>query len=251
MASRYFRNTGNLSWATTTNWSATDGGASVGAIPTTADDVFFTSNSGNCNVGTNAVGLTLNCTGYTNTLTILTGITVTISGNVTLGSGMGLAVTGTGALTVSGTCTFISNGKTVPTLVITATSTFTPSGALNVTTLTLGACTFVGGTGWTAVTCSFPTAGSNTTFVSGTTYNITGTLQTTGADGGTHQLIKSSTPGSKTNINLTGNCNLGYMDCTDINATGRPIYTFNGTVTTCTNVFQLVDYIANPIESSF
>lgn len=247
MASRYFRNTGNTSWSVTTNWSATDGGASVGAIPTTADDVFFTSNSGSCTVNVAGVGLTINFTGYVNTITMTNGIT--ISSNITLASGMTIA--GTSAFTASGVCTFVAAGKTVPALVITAASTFTPSGTLNVTTLTLGGCTFSGATGWTAVTCSFPTTGSNTTFVSGTTYNVTGTLQTTGADGGTHMLIKSSTPGSKANINLTGNCNLGYMDCTDINATGRPIYSFNGTITTCTNIFSLVDYIANPIESSF
>jgi hypothetical protein len=50
MADYYFRNTGNNAWEVTTNWSASDGGPSIGAVPAVTDNVFFTANSGPCNV---------------------------------------------------------------------------------------------------------------------------------------------------------------------------------------------------------
>ena len=52
MAIYYFRNTGNTDWNTASNWSLNDGGTASGAIPTTTDDAYFTSNSGNCTVNT-------------------------------------------------------------------------------------------------------------------------------------------------------------------------------------------------------
>jgi hypothetical protein len=253
MASRYFRNTGNNSWIVATNWSATDGGASVGAAPTTADDVFFTALSGaTCNVGSNGVGLTLNCTGYTGTLTILTGITLTFTSNITLSSGMTFAVTGTGQLNINtGPCTLTTNGKTIPALQVASNAVITPSGALSVTTLNCGNCSFAGATGWTAGTFNVIGAGVTVTLAASTTYNVTGTFGCGSPDAGSHYLVKSGTPATKANINLTGIANLGWVDFTDINATGRKIYTFEGTVTTCTNVTQMIDRPVITTANSF
>jgi hypothetical protein len=109
MAIYYFRNTGDVNWGTASNWSLTDGGGATGAVPTAADDALFTANSGNCTVNaSNRVCKTLNFTGYTNTITMTFGITV--SGAVTLAAAMGVA--GTAALTVNTTATLTSNGKT-------------------------------------------------------------------------------------------------------------------------------------------
>lgn len=109
MATYYFRNTGDTNWGTASNWSLTDGGGATGAVPTAADDALFTANSGNCTVNaSNRVCKTLNFTGYTNTITMTFGITV--SGNVTLSATMGIA--GTANLTVNETSTLTSNGKT-------------------------------------------------------------------------------------------------------------------------------------------
>lgn len=108
MANRYFLNIG-ANWGDTANWSDTSGGTGGFSVPTNADDVFFDANSGNCTVNASArTAKTLNFTGYTNTITMTFGITV--SGNVTLAAGMGVA--GTAALTVNTTATLTSNGKT-------------------------------------------------------------------------------------------------------------------------------------------
>src|SRR4249919_2441483 len=94
MANRYFRNTGNTSWTVVTNWSATDGGVSVGAVPLATDDVFLTALSG-ATVNMNGAGvcLSFNCTGFTGTFAGASNLT--ISGNVTLSATMTITYTGT------------------------------------------------------------------------------------------------------------------------------------------------------------
>jgi hypothetical protein len=115
MADRYFINGGvDAKWSTSGNWSATDGGGASGVKPTAADGVFFTANSPVCTVDTAGVGLTLNFTGYANTITMTAGLT--ISGSVTLVAAMTIA--GASGLTINpattSTATLISNGKTWP-----------------------------------------------------------------------------------------------------------------------------------------
>jgi len=112
MAARYFINGGvDNNWSTSGNWSATDGGAGGETVPTASDNVFFTANSLNCTVNASArVALTLDFTGYTNTITMSQQITV--SGSVTLVAAM--TISGSGALIVSATSTLTSNGKTWP-----------------------------------------------------------------------------------------------------------------------------------------
>jgi fibronectin-binding autotransporter adhesin len=125
MAVYYFRNTGNVNWGIATNWSLTDGGGATGAIPTAADDAYFTSNSGNCTVNASArvckslVFSGVGAGNYAGTITMTNAITV--SGNVTLSATMTIA--GGGDLIINATGTMISNGKTWPNrLVIGGTS---------------------------------------------------------------------------------------------------------------------------------
>lgn len=112
MADRYFINGGvDNNWGNTANWSATSGGAGGASIPTAADAVFFDANSPNVTVNaSNRVCLSLNFTGYTNTITMT--FNITVSGSVTLVAAMGIA--STGALTVNATATLTSNGRTWP-----------------------------------------------------------------------------------------------------------------------------------------
>lgn len=114
MATYYFRNTGDVNWGTASNWSLTDGGGATGAVPTSADDAYFTSNSGNCTVNTSSrVCKTLIFSGvgagnYAGTFTMSQQLTV--SGSVTLSATM--TVAGTSTLVINATATLTSNGKT-------------------------------------------------------------------------------------------------------------------------------------------
>jgi len=104
MANRYWVNGGTGNWNSTTNWSATSGGASGASVPGTSDDVTFDGAGNSASLMT--VGYTINSltvtSGYTSTLTFTT-TTVNVNGNVSLGSAMTL--TGTGTLRVG----YVSN----------------------------------------------------------------------------------------------------------------------------------------------
>ena len=107
MALRYFLNIGP-NWGDTANWSDTSGGTGGFSVPTSADDVIFDGNSGDCIVNaTGRVCKTIDFTNYTNTITMTN--TITVSGNVTLGSGMSIA--GSANLIINETSTITSNGK--------------------------------------------------------------------------------------------------------------------------------------------
>lgn len=164
MATYYFRNTGDTNWGTASNWSLTDGGGATGAVPTSADDAYFTSNSGNCTVNASArVCKTLIFSGvgagnYSGTLTMT--FAITVSGSVTLSSTM--TITGAGALNIIATSTITSNGKIWP----------TPLAFGNIITVTLADNLTVNNN------VSFTFAGGATT-VNGNTMNIGGNLALT------------------------------------------------------------------------
>jgi len=50
MATRYWVGTGTWDASSTSNWSASSGGATGVSVPTTADDVIFDANSVFCNI---------------------------------------------------------------------------------------------------------------------------------------------------------------------------------------------------------
>lgn len=129
MASRYWVG-GSASWDSTagTKWATTSGGAGGAAVPTSADSVFFDANSGAVTVtigGGTVSAASINCTGFTGTLTGTSQIDV--YGSFTLVNSMTYTHTGTVRFLATGTLT--TAGKTFSTLQI--QSTVTLGDALN------------------------------------------------------------------------------------------------------------------------
>lgn len=109
MANRYWVG-GTATWDNTvgTKWAATSGGAGGASVPTSADDVFFdAASTGTCTIiSTNTGAKSIDCTGFTGTIT--GNGAITISGSVTLSAGMTFSHTGvktfnsTGVITSAG-----------------------------------------------------------------------------------------------------------------------------------------------------
>ena len=132
MADRYWVG-GTAAWDGTagSKWAATSGGTGGETVPTTADDVFFSSAStGTATIATGNTGAkSINCTGFTGTLTGTAAITV--AGSVTLVAGM--TYTHTGTVTFTGTGTLTTAGKTFSAVTIDASGfTVTLGDALNI-----------------------------------------------------------------------------------------------------------------------
>jgi hypothetical protein len=109
MAARYLVSGGTGNWNSTTNWSATSGGASGASFPVAADAVIIDLASGNANLTINVASSCTSITianAHTGTLTMSN--TLTISGNITLGSGM--TSIGTSDIRKSGNGTLTTNG---------------------------------------------------------------------------------------------------------------------------------------------
>ncbi len=137
MANRYWVG-GTASWDDTagTKWSTTSGGTGGESVPTTADDVFFTNlSTGTCTIlGSNTGAKSINCTGFTNTITGTANINV--AGSVTLVAGM--TYTHTGTVTFTATATLITAGNAFSGVEINGSGiTVTLGSALNIATRTL------------------------------------------------------------------------------------------------------------------
>lgn len=177
MANRYWVG-GTASWDGTagTKWAATSGGPGGETVPTTADDVFFNaSSSGTVTIAAGNTGAkSINCTGFTGTLTGSAGITV--AGSITLVAGM--TYTHSNVVTITGTGTLITAGKTFSFLTINAAGI----------TLTLGDALAMAQRTITVTSGGLDTAG----------YNVTcGILSSTNSN------TRSITLGSST-VTLTG-----------------------------------------------
>lgn len=109
MAARYFVGGGTGNWNSTTNWSDTSGGASGFSVPTLTDDVILDAASGVTTliVNVDSVCKSINCTGFTGTLSGSS--LLTIAGDVTIAPAMTLTFTGT--FIVSSLATLTSNSK--------------------------------------------------------------------------------------------------------------------------------------------
>jgi hypothetical protein len=213
MANRFWRG-GSGTWNTssTTNWSATDGGAGGASAPTTADDVFITSLSGSPTVTiTIANCKSLTTTGATCTLTG-TGASLTVAGSITLSSTTSCTVSG-GTLSVTGTGTITTNGVSFTFLNINLTP-----GAGN--TITFGS----------AFTQS--TVGGTTTIGVGT-YNLNG--QTVSAP-----IISAGSTTVRTiqfnagNLSIIGSGSTSSFNGTNLSYTGTPTINVSGTNKTIT-----------------
>lgn len=112
MAARYWVG-GTDTWNNTagTKWAATSGGTGGETVPTSADDVFFDAASGanTVTIGSNSGAKSITYTGFTGTIAGSTAMTV--SGNLTLGSGMTYTYSGT--VTFNANATIITAGKTI------------------------------------------------------------------------------------------------------------------------------------------
>jgi hypothetical protein len=110
MANRYWVG-GTAAWDGTagSKWALTSGGAGGQAVPTSADDVFFSSlSTGTCTISAGNTGAkSITCTGFTATLAGSAAISV--SGSVLLVAGMTYTYTGTMSILATGTIT--SAGK--------------------------------------------------------------------------------------------------------------------------------------------
>lgn len=137
MADRYWVG-GTASWDGTagTKWSTTSGGAGGASVPTSADDVFFDSNStGTVTISAGNTGAkSINCTGFSGTITGTAQITV--AGSVTLSATM--TYTHNAAVVFTGSGTLTTAGKTFSSVTINGSSAnLTLGDALNISTRTL------------------------------------------------------------------------------------------------------------------
>ena len=85
MAANIFTGTTNSNWGTATNWS-------LGSVPTASDGhvATFDASSPDCTINASSrVCNAIDFTGYTNTISGDAARTLTVSGNITLGAGMG------------------------------------------------------------------------------------------------------------------------------------------------------------------
>ena len=116
MANRYWVTGGTGNWNSTTNWSATSGGASGASVPVSTDAALFDASSG---AGTATLDIsptiqTLTCTGFTGTLAFGTN---TISLNST-----GTIFSGATTMTVTGTPLIIATNSSATSRTITSTA---------------------------------------------------------------------------------------------------------------------------------
>jgi len=213
VADRYWVG-GTANWDGTagTKWSATSGGPGGASVPTSADDVFFTNlSTGTCTIATGNTGArSINCTGFTGTITGSANITV--SGSVTLVAGM--THTYTGSLTVNASATIICAGKTLADfLVISQTSTVVQLGdALFVNGITLSSGTFTTNNFSVTLTSSFNSIGSSSrtinlgsstlTFAGNVPFNFSPNTNLT-LNSGTAQAIFTNSNPTITGDNLT------------------------------------------------
>lgn len=96
-------------WNTTSNWSATSGGAAGATVPVSTDDVYLDrSTTGSCTLVANVTVNALYLTGFTSIINIGTN-TLTINSAANLITG---AISGTGSLTFNNTSTITFQGTT-------------------------------------------------------------------------------------------------------------------------------------------
>ena len=169
MANRYLVAGGNGQWNSTSNWSATSGGAAGASVPVAADTVIFDAASANASITVDVASIctSITASSYTGTLTVNS--TLTCSTGFTFSTGMTCA--GTGTITVTSSATLTSNGVVFPgTLIVTASSTITTTDSLTVGTLsfnsTSGSPVLTGGT---INTSSLTSANLSSGLISGTT----------------------------------------------------------------------------------
>lgn len=232
MADRYWVAGGTGNYNSTTNWSATSGGASGASVPGAGDNIFFNaaSGSGTATINIASSCANLNLTGFTGTLAFNNSLTPQGT-SINLGLGT-YTVTGVGYLRFAATMSITSNGTnytgnmaiSAP-VIITLADNLTCSGTFDFT------------------------ASSGTMTLNGNTLNISGSLlhstgvitsgTTTIVFNGTGTWSHTSTGYLRNNvtINTSGTLTLGTQIRWHGNSTSL-IY-ISGTVVTTGNYFAL------------
>ena len=220
MADRYWVG-GTAAWDGTagTKWSTTSGGGGGASVPTSADAVFFTNlSTGTCTISAGNTGaLSIDCTGFTGTLTHSAAITV--AGSVTLVAGMTFNASAN-AFTFTGTGTLTTAGKTFSRVVVTGSGiTFGLGDALTVfggsNTLTN---TFVSVTQGTFNTNNFNITCNETN--ASASFSGSGTLTRTINLGSSTITTASGAPVDFTTVtNLTFNAGTSTFVCSNSNPT--------------------------------
>ena len=212
MANRYWVG-GTASWDGTagTKWALTSGGAGGQAVPTSADDVFFSAlSTGTCTIDTGNTGAkSINCTGFTGTITGTAAISV--AGSITLFATQ--TYTHTGTVTLTGTGTLTTAGKAFSAVTVDGSGiTVTLGDALNLSTRTL---TITQGT--------FTTSASNYNITAGSLSSSNSNIRTITLNGSTITLStgSSGTLTFDTSTNLTFNANTSTINCSNPNVLFR------------------------------
>jgi hypothetical protein len=223
MADRYWVG-GTASWDGTagSKWALTSGGAGGQAVPTSADDVFFDAASGavTCTIATGNTGAkSINCTGFTGTITGTAAISV--AGSITLVAGQ--TYTHTGVVTLTGTGTLTTAGKTFSPLTINGSGI----------TVTLGDALSLNQGDLIVTQGTFTTSGSNYSITAGRLQSDNSNVRTITLNASTvtlNQGAVSPTVGFTTSTNLTFNAGTSTINC------NQPQTIFNGGSQTFYNV---------------
>jgi len=225
MADRYWRGLATDLWDGTagTKWAATVGGAGGAAVPTAADDVFFDGTSANCTISGSRVAKSINCTGYTGTLAGASTPLVTISGSLTLVSGMTLSFAMTAVFDATGT--IISAGKTLGGVIVNGSGI----------TVTLGDALTISGV-ITVTQGTFTTSASNYSVTASQLASSNSNTRTITLNGSTVSLSSATPIDFTTSTNLTFNAGTSQINISDsaptINGVGLTFYNVNCTSTT-------------------
>ena len=222
MADRYWVG-GTASWDATvgTKWATTSGGAGGASVPTSADDVFFSAlSTGTCTIATGNTGAkSINCTGFTGTITGTA--TISVAGSITLF--ISQTYTHTGRVTITGTGTLTTAGKTF--------SPFTVDGSG--ITVTLGDALSIGQGDLIITQGTFTTSASNYSITAGRLQSDNSNIRTITLNASTVTLSQgsiSATVGFATSTNLTFNAGTSTINC------NQPSTIFNGGSQTFYNV---------------
>ena len=266
MADRYWVG-GTANWDATagTKWATTSGGAGGASVPTSADDVFFSSAStGTCTITVDRDAKSINCTGFTGTLTASSGIAVNLYGSLTLATGMTTNLT-LGTWIFNSTGTIDSAGKTLGTVTLTGVgATITLGSALNIggATLTLSHGTLDTSASNYAITCGiFSSTNTNTRTLTLNASTITCTSFVVGSgtftlNAGTSQINVTSVTGTA-GATFSSSVTFYNVSYTGATAGTRLLVgsnTYNNltlTPTTGSNISQLAVSSNNTINGTF
>lgn len=220
----------------------------------------FTTTAGRTLQGTSTIrlvattaSLTISHTGtIKNNVVINATNTITQTATVNIGGGTwtytaGTWNTGTSAFVISGDCTLNLAGMTIYRLTTGAAATCTLTSLLTVAvdiqySLASGFI-FAGTHGFTCATLTdnATSTARAITLAAGVEYFVTSSLYLQSGWTGSRASIVSGTPGTKAKLNITQSVTQFLPNCnfTDIEATNYTVWTYNGTISNCTNVREL------------